>query len=191
MTSALVILSGSFKLGPHKTVNENESRYNPKPRQTSSTGRHPYISFKGSLYGNKEGLQWQTYYLSFFKVRPGRSIEIRIGKEGIYTRAWVFIISETIIDDQCHYKWWGSTLIIQNDSMRWEWLSFLFRQHLFCIMYMKIRQRLFCNRWPAAKWKNTFSCTMRNKAASHIVWCRQSEVTIIKLADKYYATISH
>lgn len=127
ITSALMILSGSFKLGNHKKVNENESRYNPGTLQTSSGGGQQYISFKGSLCGNKEGPQWQTYYLSLSKVKAGRSIEIRIGKEGISARAWCFIISETIIDDQCHYEWWGPTLVIQNASKRWKWLSFLSR----------------------------------------------------------------
>ena len=124
ITSALMILSGSFKLETRRKVNENESRYNPKTLQTSSAGRQRYISFKGSLCEKEEGLQWQTYYLSVFKVKASRSIEIRIGKEGISTWAWVFIISETVIDDQCHYEWWGPTLVIQNASKRWEWLSF-------------------------------------------------------------------
>ncbi len=124
ITSALMILSGSFKLETRRKVNENESRYNPKTLQTSSAGRQWYISFKGSLCGKEEALQWQTYYLSLFKVKASRSIEIRIGKEGISTWAWVFIISETVIDDQCHYEWWGPTLVIQNGSKRWEWLSF-------------------------------------------------------------------
>lgn len=124
ITSALMILSGSFKLETRRKVNENESRYNAKTLQTSSAGRQRYISFKGSLCGKEEALQWQTYYLSLFKVKASRSIEIRIGKEGISTWAWVFIISETVIDDQCHYEWWGPTLVIQNASKRWEWLSF-------------------------------------------------------------------
>lgn len=124
ITSALMILSGSFKLETRRKVNENEWRYNPKTLQTSSAGRQQYISFKGSLCGKEEDFQWQTYYLSLLKVKASRSIEIRIGKEGISTRAWVFIISETVIDDQCHYEWWGPTLVIQNASKRWEWLSF-------------------------------------------------------------------
>lgn len=57
ITSALMILSGSFKLENHKKVNENESRYNPETLQTSSAGGQQYISFKGSLCGNKEGPQ--------------------------------------------------------------------------------------------------------------------------------------
>lgn len=123
ITSALMILSDSFKLETRRKVNENELRYNPKTLKTSSAGGQPYISFKGSLCGKEEALQWQTYYLSLFKVKASKAIEIRIGKEGISTWAWIFIISETIIDDQCHYEWWGPTLVIQN-SKRWEWLSF-------------------------------------------------------------------
>lgn len=38
ITSALMILSGSFKLETRRKVNENELRYNPKTLQTSSTG---------------------------------------------------------------------------------------------------------------------------------------------------------
>lgn len=38
-------------------------------------------------------------------MKAGRSIEIRIGKEGIsYTSLSFLIISETIIDDQCLYE---------------------------------------------------------------------------------------
>lgn len=57
ITSALMILSGSFKLETRRKVNENESRYNPKTVPTSSAGRQRYISFKGSLCGKEEGLQ--------------------------------------------------------------------------------------------------------------------------------------
>lgn len=53
-------------------------------------------------------------------------VELKIRKEAIYTWAWIFIISETIIDDQCHYEWWGPPLVISKASMRWEWLSVLF-----------------------------------------------------------------
>lgn len=124
ITSALMILSGSFKLETHRKVNENESRYNPKHCRLHQQDARD-ISLLKVLYGEREeAIQWQTYYLSLFKVKASRSIEIRIGKEGISTWARVFIISESVIDDQCHYEWWGPSLVIQNAGKRWEWLSF-------------------------------------------------------------------
>lgn len=149
ITSALMILSESFKLETRRKVNENESRYNPKTLKTSSAGGQPYISFKGSLCGKEEALQWQNYYLSLFKVKASRAIEIRIGKEGISTWAGIFIISETIIDDQCHYEWWDPTLVIHT-SKRWEWLSFPLQIASFsetCTCRW-VGHRLLGNRWP-------------------------------------------
>lgn len=80
ITSALMILSGSFKLETWRKVNENELRYNPLTLQTSSACGQRYISFRGSLCEKEEALQWQPYYLFLFKVKARRSIELRIEK---------------------------------------------------------------------------------------------------------------
>lgn len=110
ITSAVMILPGSFKLETRRKVNENESRYNPKTPQTSSAGRQLYISFKGALCGKEEGLQWQTYYLSLFKVRAGGSIGNQNWKRGhFYTSLGFYHIWN-------RYRWSVSLWMMRSHS---------------------------------------------------------------------------
>ena len=130
ITSALMILSGSFKLETRIELNENKSRYNPKTLQTSSAGRQRYISFKALYVLRRKLSNDKPIICHCSRLKPGHPQKSQLEKReflhelGFLSYLKPLQMISVIMNDEVPLSLFKILVRGEND------FHFLLRQHL-------------------------------------------------------------